>query len=142
MPSDFHAKLLARLVDVGVPKFNLAHERLYSIIIDADVILESALETQPLTLEQWDTLSGLFDDLIAYAKIHFAEEEGFLYSKNYPDLVRHQDKHNILIDDLNSYQKMVQQHDEANVVEVRRWLLEWLLNHVNQEDHAYAQYFF
>ncbi|MEO5331585.1 MAG: hemerythrin family protein [Magnetococcus sp. YQC-5] len=142
MPSDFHAKILSRLVDVGVPKFNLAHERLCNIIIDADVILGSALETQPLTLAQWDTLSGLFDDLIAYAKIHFTEEEEFLHVKNYPDLAQHRTKHNKLIDDLNAYQKIVQQNDEANIAEIRRWLLEWLLNHVNQEDRAYAQYLF
>lgn len=142
MNTTFHAKLFDKLVDVGEPRFNLAHERLFNIIIDADkVITSSSLVERTLAQEEWDALSGAFDELVTYAKTHFAEEEEYLVMRGYPDAQQHQMAHHTLIEELNVYQKKVMQGDEANLKEMRRWLLEWLLNHVNHQDYAYAQYF-
>ena len=142
MISEFHAKLFDKLVDVGEPTFNMAHERLLNMIIDADVILgSSVLSGNALSKDEWNTLSGIFDELIDYAKIHFSEEVGYLRTHGYPAADRHQAKHDAIVEELNFFQRKVMQNDDANISDIRRWLLEWLLNHVNNQDYAYAQYF-
>ncbi|MBF0461227.1 MAG: hemerythrin family protein [Magnetococcales bacterium] len=142
MQSEFHAKLFARLVDVGEPRFNLAHERLLNMIIEADVLLGSAiLLGTALTEDEWHTLSGIFDELIAYAKVHFAEEMDHLRTHGYPAADQHQANHDALVEELNFFQRKVMQNDDANINDIRRWLLEWLLGHVNSQDYDYAQYF-
>ncbi|NGZ05185.1 MAG: hypothetical protein G8237_02400 [Magnetococcales bacterium] len=142
MRTEFHSILLAKMKDVGEPRFNLAHERLFNIIIDADEILGAATSGErQLTSEEWSSLSTVCDELVRYTKIHFMEEEEFLISRGYPDSERHRVIHQNLIEALNSFQKKVTQCDEMNLKEMRRWLLEWLLNHINHEDYAYAAYF-
>ncbi|MBF0272227.1 MAG: hemerythrin family protein [Magnetococcales bacterium] len=142
MKNEFHNKLLSSMVDVGEPRFNLSHEKLFQIIVDADEILGlAATGERMLSQNEWESLSSVCDELIAYAKVHFAEEEETLIARNYPELVRHRTIHNTLIEQLNEFQKKVSEGNEKDLKELRRWMLEWLLNHVNHEDYAYAQYF-
>ena len=142
MKSEFHAKLFDKLVDVGEPIFNMAHERLLNMIIEADVILgASILLGRSLTDDEWQSLSGIFDELIAYAKIHFTEEVDYLRARGYPAADEHQAKHDAIVEELNFFQRKVMQNDDANINDIRRWLLEWLLGHVNNVDYDYAQYF-
>ena len=142
MKSEFHAKLFDKLVDVGEPIFNMAHERLLNMIIEADVILgASVLLGRSLTDDEWQSLSGIFDELIAYAKIHFTEEVDYLRARGYPAADEHQAKHDAIVEELNFFQRKVMQNDDANINDIRRWLLEWLLGHVNNVDYDYAQYF-
>ncbi|MBF0185260.1 MAG: hemerythrin family protein [Magnetococcales bacterium] len=142
MRSEFHSKLLDKLVDVGEPAFNMAHEKLLDMVINADLILGSSVtESRSLSTEEWNTLSAIFDELIAYAKIHFAEEMDHLRAHRYPDVEQHQVDHDALVDELNHFQRKVMENDDANIKEIRKWLLGWLLNHVNNKDFAYAQFF-
>ncbi|MBF0341636.1 MAG: hemerythrin domain-containing protein [Magnetococcales bacterium] len=143
MRTEFHTMLLSKLKDVGEPRFNLAHEKLFNIIIDADEILGAAATGErQLTEEEWNALSSASDDLAAYTKVHFAEEEAFLVARSYPESDRHRATHLGLVEELNNFQKKVAQRDEQDLKEMRRWLLEWLLSHINHEDYAYAQHFF
>ncbi|MBF0163445.1 MAG: hemerythrin family protein [Magnetococcales bacterium] len=142
MKSEFHAKLLSTMVDVGEPRFNLAHEKLFNIVVDADEILGGAVTGErSLTPQEWEALSTVCDELIIYAKAHFADEEETLVSRNYPNAAQHRIIHNQLIEQLNEFQKKVSEGSDKNLKELRRWMLEWLLNHVNREDFAFAQYF-
>ncbi len=142
MENGFHSKLLASMVDVGEPRFNAAHEKLFRIVIDADSILgPAATGGRMLTPEEWESLSTVCDELIAYAKVHFADEEETLLHRGYPEAARHRGVHNQLVEDLNQFQKKVTAGNEQDLKEMRRWMLEWLLNHVNHEDYAFAQYF-
>ncbi|MBF0181555.1 MAG: hemerythrin family protein [Magnetococcales bacterium] len=142
MRNEFHAKLLEKLVDVGDARFNQAHARLFEIIIDADVVVAAVLtEERTPTSAEWDTLAGYCDDLVTYAKQHFIEEEEELLKRGYPAAEAHQASHHALIADLNAFKHKVLQFEEKDLKEMRRWLLEWLLNHVNHEDHAYARFF-
>ena len=142
MKSEFHAKLFDKLVDVGEPIFNMAHERMLNMIIEADVILgASVLLGRSLTDDEWQSLSGIFDELIAYAKIHFTEEVDYLRARGYPAADEHQAKHDAIVEELNFFQRKVMQNDDANINDIRRWLLEWLLGHVNNVDYDYAQFF-
>ncbi|MBF0125905.1 MAG: hemerythrin family protein [Magnetococcales bacterium] len=142
MRTEFHEKLLAKLVDVGEVRFNLAHERLFNIIIDADEILGvAALADRMLTREEQDALAEYCDDLLSYAKAHFSEEEQFLFERRFPDALSHQAIHHSLVAALNNLHRKMLEGNEADLKALRRWLLEWLLTHVNQEDYAYANYF-
>ncbi|WP_193771394.1 bacteriohemerythrin [Candidatus Magnetaquicoccus inordinatus] len=142
MRSEFHTKLLDKLVDVGEPAFNMAHEKLLDMVINADVILGSAVsENRSLSTEEWNNLANIFDELISYAKIHFSEEMDHLRAHGYPNVEQHQVDHDALVDELNHFQRKVMENDDANVRDIRKWLLAWLLNHVNYKDLEYAQYF-
>jgi hemerythrin-like metal-binding protein len=142
MLSEFHAKLLARLVDVGEPAFNMAHERLLTLIVDADLILGAAVAAGvPLTVAEWGSIADIFDEIIHYTKQHFADEIQYLRAHKYPEADRHQALHDEIVAELGRLQVKVMQYDAESTGKIRRWMLAWLLGHVNTQDHAYAQYF-
>ncbi|MBF0096169.1 MAG: hemerythrin family protein [Magnetococcales bacterium] len=142
MRSEFHTKLHSKLVDVGEPAFNMAHEKLLDMVISADVILGNAVAgNRSLATEEWNNLSNIFDELIAYAKIHFFEEMEHLRAHGYPEVEQHQVDHDAIVEELNHFQRKVMENDDANINDIRKWLLAWLLNHVNYKDFSYAQYF-
>lgn len=142
MYSEFHKKLFDKLVDVGVPEFNLAHERLLDLIIAADVIFGSAIISgNAIQKDGWNNLSDIVNELIIYTRKHFSEEVNYLRVHGYPSVDQHQSKHHDVIHDLNIFQETVMQHDEKKLSDMRRWSLEWLLNHVNNQDQDYADFF-
>ncbi|MBF0150170.1 MAG: hemerythrin family protein [Magnetococcales bacterium] len=142
MNQEFYVKLRNKLVDVGEQHFNMAHQGLLNLIIDADVILDLNISSGLVfTEKEWDGLAVTFDNLIIYTKNHFHEEEDFLRQNNYPYTDQHQLEHQAIIEKLNVNQRYILQGDEAGLMDIRIWLLEWLFNHVNTMDYAYAQYF-
>jgi hemerythrin len=143
MESEFYVRLREKLVDVGHPGFNSAHKRLLDIIIDADRILSAVLFSgRPPHEHEWEELAIIFDDLIAYTKVHFNEEVEYLYQQEYPNADHHQAVHDGIVNQLSQFLVKIQIFKDASSIAVtRRWLLEWLLNHVNQQDADYARYF-
>ncbi|MBF0163201.1 MAG: hemerythrin family protein [Magnetococcales bacterium] len=139
MKNEFHAKLLSTMADVHEPRFNRAHETLFKLVFEADEILDDiALGNRMLTEKEWDSLSMVCDALISYAKVHFVDEENHLFKCGYPSAVQHMEIHNQLIEQLNEFQKKITERNERDLKNLRRWLLEWLLNHINREDYAFA----
>ncbi|MBF0421113.1 MAG: hemerythrin family protein [Magnetococcales bacterium] len=133
---------MKKLVDVGESRFNLAHEGLLNMIIDADILLGSTvLWGRAFTSDEWENLASIFDDLIVYSKNHFSDEENYLRAGRYPNLEHHQSLHNAIITKLTDYQKKIILGDDSELKEIRTWLLEWLFIHVNAADLAYADYF-
>ncbi|MEO5334041.1 MAG: NAD(P)H-dependent oxidoreductase subunit E [Magnetococcus sp. YQC-5] len=142
MLSEFHAKLFERLVDVGEPTFNMAHERLLSLIVDADLILGSAIAAGvSLTVAEWNAVGDIFNELIVYTKQHFTEEIQYLRARGYPEVDRHQALHDEIVGGLQIFHQRVIQYDDASMGKIRRWMLAWLLGHVNTRDSEYARYF-
>jgi hemerythrin-like metal-binding protein len=137
---DFYQIIVTQLEDVGVPRFNQAHEGLLQIIVDADMIIASTLE-RSLTTQEWEGLSKVIDELIRYTLIHFKEEVIYLRQNQYPESDKHQEHHNNLIKELAHFNQMAVQQDESGIITMRKWLLEWLLQHVNHEDVSYREYF-
>ncbi|MBF0625544.1 MAG: hemerythrin family protein [Magnetococcales bacterium] len=145
--TSFHEKLAARLVDVGVPRFNEDHARLLEIIVAADRILD-AMITPPVPDgvqqdrdRQWQDLDGLIARLADYTQSHFMAEESLMKQYGYPDLEPHRLEHQELVAQLLAFQQRIQDRSPAPAGKMRRWLLEWLLHHVNRLDAAYGVFF-
>ena len=82
-----------------------------------------------------DTIHDIFSALEKYALVHFENEEALLKKCNYPFLQEHHNKHNeftLKVPELKA--KLFTSGDEATAKEVVNFLIDWLFNHIIEED--------
>jgi hemerythrin-like metal-binding protein len=79
-------------------------------------------------------LSQLLDDLIEYAKYHFAAEEDIMRQHHYSDLDRHVLGHFSFINSVLSFRKEMNQGRSYLSIEIFDFIKNWLLNHILKVD--------
>jgi hemerythrin len=85
-----------------------------------------------------DLLIPVYGMIKEYTRIHFEIEENFLEKCSYPELGKHKEFHQELIDRLNKIGKeSLRQHDPN---EFFGFLKEWWINHICNEDRAFLNY--
>ena len=79
-------------------------------------------------------LSQLLDDLIDYAKYHFAAEENIMRQHHYSDLDRHVIEHFSFINSVLSFRNEMNQGRSYLSIEIFDFIKNWLLDHILKVD--------
>jgi hemerythrin len=116
---------------VGVAALDSQHKRLIASV--------NTLNEAMAVGRGRDVLGPLLDELIAYTKRHFAEEEQFMASFGFPDLAAHAVIHRRMTDKVVALRAKYQNGTIANTVEVFGFLKSWLVEHILRSDLAYAR---
>lgn len=109
-------------LSVGVETIDSEHKRLIKI---ANAILKIAREN-PGTAKLVNALSYLRE----YTVVHFANEESFMESIKYQDLLVHCQEHAELKKRVKEYQSKLYHADAVSESEVLLFLKHWLVDHV------------
>ena len=80
------------------------------------------------------------NELTAYTKEHFAQEESLMAQANYPKIGEHKMIHQELINQIGEIQAKLSSGKPVSLVTVVRFLSDWLISHIMQEDMAYKSY--
>jgi len=93
-----------------------------------------------VALEEGDdraVLEGLLERLMQYTNTHFTFEERVMRDAGYPDLASHKQLH----ESLRRKTAGLQTHSELVMgSDLLRFLKDWWLSHIQEEDHRYAPY--
>ena len=87
-----------------------------------------------------DFILPILVDLTDYTTEHFANEERWMQSINYPDLPNQQKLHTILLSKLADIIKQMQNGEEVNLIEVMNFLKKWLESHIIGTDKKYGEF--
>jgi hemerythrin len=118
---------------VHIPPIDAQHKRLFDLLNrlhDAIVAKECNRDTIANTIEQ----------LIRYTKTHFALEERFLESMQYPELAKHKLKHEALTIQVEKLQQEFATGKTAIASELMNFMLAWLTDHILHTDKRYAAF--
>jgi len=88
-----------------------------------------------------DAAEHFTENLSEYVNEHFANEEKFMESINYPDLETHKNAHKNFQDSFYELKPRIEQYDEDAF---RKSLLDtflWLVSHTGKTDRDYADYY-
>jgi len=83
---------------------------------------------------------AVIEDLLAfledYTHSHFGSEERFMSETDYPALASHRGLHRRFTDRLHELQRLYKRQGASSLVimHLQRWLRDWLLQHIVQED--------
>jgi len=91
-----------------------------------------------MTNSSKERLEELIGGMTDYAKTHFANEEEYMLSINYPELEAHKQLHQEFIDKVNDYTTRLKSGKLILSIEVTNYLKQWLTNHIKGMDQHYA----
>jgi hemerythrin len=83
-----------------------------------------------------ETLAALKD----YMERHFAFEEEFMHSFDYPDFTLHRLKHAKISEEINEYYEQMQQGKFVLNTSIMKTLINWLQDHIKVDDKKYSLY--
>jgi len=130
-------------MSVGEKSIDAQHKQLFAQINKLIEIL-SSLSVDVGFLRK----TGHF--LYTYIKVHFTYEEKYMEENNYPGLENHKKIHQNFIQFYKDFQKELKEEmtsDNFSSIEIERllekikkYLLEWLVQHIKGIDQGYAKY--
>lgn len=118
--------------DLGVPEMNAEHKGLLDLMNKIYDMNEAGASHGQLVLA--------IDELGTLTKKHFAEEERFMQSINYPKLVPHQMIHRDLLRELGENVAQFKNTSGPAPKELFRFLKIWLTAHIAGIDRQYAEH--
>ncbi len=85
-----------------------------------------------------ESLLELIQEMYDYTKYHFASEEEYMKSVNYPRLAEHQEKHRYFEGRIKEFYDRINDGKLVVSLEVTNFLKTWLINHIKGEDQQYS----
>ncbi len=118
---------------VGVDKFDQEHMLLVELINEMFIIVRDRGDVA--------TLGDAVAKLIDYTKVHFTDEEEAMEQVNYPLLEEHKKIHADLLEQVLRFQVRMDKEGEEMRTDLYKFLRDWLINHILDEDMKYSGYF-
>lgn len=132
VPGDDPPLVWSEEFSVGNPQLDADHRTLFALA----AMLEDAPSPAPASL-----IVGVLDALSAYVIGHFEREEHHQAALGFPELEEHREHHAHLMQRLNAFRaRYFADPRRLDVAELRRFLRQWLINHVLHEDMKYRWY--
>jgi hemerythrin len=79
--------------------------------------------------------------MIEYAAMHFSLEEEYMLRYDYPDFLSHREKHKSFVEQVLGFQRELDEGRAAVPLEVMKFLMDWLLEHIKHVDMKYSPFF-
>lgn len=111
----------------------------HKVLVDKINILVANLESQ-YEKKNKISLYNSFKDLASYTREHFAHEEKFMQSINYPQYSSHKKIHEKLLDQVGKYGDQIQ-NDTLDDQKLISFLRNWLISHIMGVDMQYAAHY-
>lgn len=111
-------------------------------VLDKDhQVLVSLLNRVMLRTADDADVDDVITQLLDYTNYHFSREEAILETAEFPGLQTHLALHKRLIRDLNFHREAwLHQRSQANLIQFRKFMKDWLFNHILNEDKKYASF--
>ncbi len=118
---------------VGVKRIDEEHKKLIGIINKA-AVTNKFKEKSRVVLE-------ILDEMIDYAGSHFLTEETYMINFGFPEYLFHRNEHIGFTDKAIDLQNRVVSGDFQIENEVLEFLEQWLVNHIQETDSKYTEWF-
>jgi len=118
---------------VGIEKLDDDHRHLF--------LLLKQLHISPATRENALALNLILRELAWYAQTHFRDEEALMKRYGYPEVTAHRSEHDYFTGQVVQFGQQFQSRQHGVSAEVSEMLQQWLVQHILQEDTAYARFF-
>lgn len=115
---------------VGIELIDREHEELFRIVDRANQLVKSMDATSG-----YDRIIQILDELKAYTKEHFGDEEEYMESIRYEGLEAQKRAHEAFIDKLENIDlEEIENNPEEYLQKLLEFLLGWLINHILYTD--------
>lgn len=88
-----------------------------------------------------DVQKEIVNSMLAYSKMHFDLEEGYMQQYAYPELRSHESEHVQFTDKATQLKERLDEAGFVFTIEILEFLKEWLKSHILVSDMKYAEHF-
>lgn len=114
----------------GIDFIDEQHARLFEIANEAHTLLNDNF-----TIDKYDSVVEIIDELKEYTKFHFASEEKYMESINYKRMFTQKIEHENFIKKLDEIDyKIVDENPDKYVLNILEFLNSWLTGHILHND--------
>lgn len=122
---------------LGIEEMDVQHARWIQLISEFRSAASGLLRDQAA----FDAAAFALERLLDYTNTHFASEEAFLATRQYPDLEAHKRQHRELKTVVVKLLKEIREHSSSNTpLKLNLFVSIWLLEHIMQDDGKYARF--
>ena len=120
---------------IGIPEIDEEHQHLFEIVRQTNNLIHN-----DLLHDKYDEIIHLINELKEYTRFHFADEEAYMESINYPGLDAQKRAHTAFVDrlmkiDIDTLDE-IDEHQQEYLEELINFLAGWLTNHILKMDKA------
>lgn len=119
-------------LSVGVSQIDTQHKRLFQVVGDLHQAMKDGKGAE--------AIGKILGGLLSYTKTHFADEEKVMQQANFPGLADHRKLHEALTEKVADYQNQFESGRIQIVIELSRFLNQWLTSHIKGYDQEYARF--
>lgn len=120
---------------IGIEQIDEQHKKLFELADKAYVLLKD-----DFTIDKYDKIIELLNELKEYTIFHFKSEEEYMKSINYKRMFTQKIEHDNFIKTLEEIDLThVDQNQDASLVKMLEFLNEWLTEHILKNDKLIGQ---
>lgn len=119
-------------LSVGVSQLDTQHKRLFQVVDDLHQTMKDGKGAEGI--------GKILGGLLSYTKTHFADEEKVMEKADFPGLADHRKLHEALTEKVADYQNQFESGRIQIVIELSRFLNQWLTSHIKGHDQEYAKF--
>jgi methyl-accepting chemotaxis protein len=109
------------------------HQRLFKLFNDLSQAMRAGRSKS--------VIAAVLDQLIEYTAVHFRREENLMAAGNFPDLPGHRKLHEAFVAKvLEVRERFTEAASNTLAMETLDFVKDWLINHIQKSDRAYAPY--
>lgn len=114
----------------GIPVCDEQHAKLFEIADRAYTLLQN-----DLSLDKYDKILAILEELKEYTLYHFASEEAHMKSIGYSKFLSHKVEHDDFIEKINGVDLYkVDENQEQYITEILNFLVDWIDKHIIGRD--------
>ena len=117
---------------VGIDQFDNEHRKLVDLINRMFVIVRDKDDISAVS----DAVARLID----YTEFHFSSEEAAMKEADFPGFKKHKQLHDQLTQEISVFQQKILSEESDVGPEFYRFLRDWLLDHIMEEDKQYGEH--
>jgi hemerythrin len=86
-----------------------------------------------------EILDRILNNMVDYAKVHFATEERLMKQYSYPGYLNHKAEHDLFVKKVSEFYEEFQQ-GRISAIDVMNFLKDWLVKHILGSDKKYGPF--
>jgi hemerythrin len=123
--------------ELGIPLIDEQHKKLFDIAGDAQELL-----LMPKSMDKFDEIATIIDELRAYVEFHFEAEQGIMEKIRFPKYFSHKFEHQALIKKMNELDIHNIDDDQQNqLLNIVTLIIDWITEHVLEKDKVMAAHY-
>ncbi len=120
---------------IGVELIDAQHKHLFEIGSSAYELLKS-----DLSINKYDKILQIIEDLRQYTKFHFLTEEEYMLKIGYPNFLDQKMEHDAFLKKIDFViLNNIDKNQEKYLEDILSFIFDWILNHILQKDKLISQ---